>query len=410
VGWFVSARRPIALPESSPRRREFSTELRDKSHSEPKLEERPWRGGCAQPARTVRWRMADGTLAYGRCQAPNRCDNCAQLAALETAMMLKLDAGELGSPPSVGLTTTTHRPDFSMAELREATRKLMQHLRRHAERRGWDRVEYAAQLEFTTGLGTHSGGHRRPHLHHLIKGIPAECSEELEPELRRAWKVYEGSADQVSCKPLRTVAGAIHYMGLHNSKRCQAPPAGFEGRRFRASRGYFEKPAKELRALARKLVARDRTVASVLTAIDIELYGAEPRIAEWQCDRQLTRAIVAGLRDLAEKPLPLQRELALPVELARPSPQPDRARMKLKRRKGAEPIAELEKIRDSDRRSSHDKERAELEIRTLAELERIRREEPPELVRVLETPVLGSDGELRYRVRAVIGPVRSRAA
>jgi hypothetical protein len=353
--------------------------------------------------------MADGTLAHGRCQAPNRCDHCAQLSALETAMMLKLDAGELGSPPTVGLTTTTHRPDFSLAELRDATRKLMQHLRRHAERQAWPRVEYAAQLEYTTGLGTRSGGHRRPHLHNLIKGIPADYAEDLEPEMRRAWHRYTGDADQVSFKPLRTVAGAIHYMGLHNSKRCQAPPAGFEGRRFRASRGYFEKPAKELRALARKLVARDRTVASVLSAIDIELYGAEPRIAEWQCDRQLTRAIVEALRELAEKPLPLQRELDLPIEFARPR-QPDRARTNLKRRKAAEPIAELEKIRDSDRRSTHDKERAELELRTLAELEKIRRAEPPELVRVLETPVLGSDGELRYRVKAVIGPVRSRAA
>src|SRR5262249_40440680 len=152
-------------------------------------------------------------------------DYCAMYAALEAALVLKLDAQI--SCPGVGLTTTTRRPDFSMRELQRAEQALWRQLRREAEREGASRgdagwPEYVGFVEWTTGKGRHAAGHRRPHVHHLVKGLKSERAVELEPHVSELWRRYTGDAWVVECRPLRTPVGAIAYLALHHHKRAQA--------------------------------------------------------------------------------------------------------------------------------------------------------------------------------------------
>jgi hypothetical protein len=346
--------------------------------------------------------MADGTLEPVRCGASNRCDYCAMFAALEAALVLKLDAQI--RQPTVGLTTTTRRPDFPLDELRKAEKKLWDALRKGRQvgafgRRGPDEPEveafpdlqYVGFLEWTTGEGTHSGGHRRPHIHHLTKGIPADhpllspviledaaeaellgkqvgdLTTELEQRVSELWRRITGDAFVVECRPLRTPAGAIAYLALHHHKKRQAPPPGFTGRRLRPSKGYYEKPIAELRLLARELASHERVVIATKRAIGIEVFGDQAP-EEWEQDANLTHAIVEALRDMAAHPSSLQ----LSIEQGK----------------------------------DFETERKEFVARTCAELERIRKQRPPELVRVREKLHLDKEtGVMFTEAVAVLGPV-----
>jgi hypothetical protein len=335
--------------------------------------------------------MADGTLEPVRCGASNRCDYCAMFAALEAALVLKLDA-QLRQP-TVGITTTTRTPDFPLDDLRKAEQRLWGALRKGrrigavGRRRpeeplveAFPNLEYIGFLEWTTGQGTHSGGHRRPHIHHLTKGIPADhpllalktlddgtVTTALEQRVSELWQQITGDAFVVECRPLRTPKGAIAYLALHHHKKRQAPPPGFKGRRLRPSKGYYEKPIADLRLLARKLASHERVVIATKKAIGIELFDDEAP-TEWEQDAELTLAIVESLREMAAHPGELQLSL-------------DRAR-------------------------DFKAERKELEQRTVAELERIRHQRPPELVRVREKLHLDKEtGVMFTEAVAVLGPV-----
>jgi hypothetical protein len=413
----VAAKRPESNPsDSAPtlacaRRRELrlsdsvSSGFRDKSANygwrlRDRAAERILEGRCARPARGIRWKLADGTLEPVRCGSSNRCDWCAMYAALEAALVIKLDA-EINCP-TVGLTTTTRDPDFSLADLRDAEAELWRALRkgRRIGLRGprrkdepvveaFPQLRYCGFLEWTTGEGTHAGGHRRPHIHHLVKGIPAghpllepitlndgSVTNALEQRVSELWHTITGDAWVVDCRPLRTPVGAIAYLTLHHHKKRQAPPPGFSGRRLRASTpstkrpGYYEKPIAELRQLAQQLARQERVVAATMRAIGIELYG-EPSPDEWEMDWQLTRAIVNGLRSMAEQPLELQLDL--------------------------------------DGNVDHDVERRELVARAARELERISQAEPPELVRVREKQVIDEQtGETMLVATSILGSLDRR--
>lgn len=336
-------------------------------------------------------------------------------AALESALMLRLDAGF--EQPTVGLTTTTRRPGFPLDELRKAERKLWRSLRtgrrpdaRGPRRRGEERfpvyegLRYCGFLEWTTGEGTHAGGERRPHVHHLTKGIPAddlrleplpleevprshpfvrerkrirpgETTTLLELQVSQLWHSITGDAFRVECRPLRTPAGAIAYLALHHHKKKQAPPPGFTGRRLRPSKGYYAQPVAELRQLARELAGQQRVAMAAKKALAIELFGADPP-DEWETDAQLTRAIVEGLRSLAQEPIPIQYGLEAP---------------------------------DGYTHEAREAEHQELIQRTIAALDRIRSQEPPELVRVREREHVDEEtGEMTRRAVAVLGPVSTR--
>lgn len=403
-------------------RTHVSSRSRDKSANyadrhRDRAAERAAQGRCVNPARGIRWLMTDGALEPVRCGASNRCDYCAMFAALEAALVLKLDA-QL-EQPTVGITTTTRRPGVSLGELRRAEEYLWRSLRtgrqigargprRRDERRfpAFEQLRYCGFLEWTAGDGTHAGGNRRPHLHHLTKGIPAgdpllntipledvpadhpfvrerhvnpgETTTPLELRVSELWHTITGDAFMVEARPLRTPAGAIAYLALHHHKRRQAPPPGFAGRRLRPSRGsdkrpgYYAEPIADLRRLAQKLAAHERVTIAAKRAIGIELYGDEPP-AEWETDAALTHALVEALRSLADSPPPLQLS--------------------------------LDGYTDEQRAA----ERRELVERTVAELERIRHEDAPVLVRVTERELVDTEtGTVTRRALAVLGALEPR--
>jgi hypothetical protein len=173
------------------------------------------------------------------------------ISAFENALVVRLDAFDGGRWPTWGLTTTTRDPTFGQKELRRCEENLYRQLRREYGRQ----IEYLGFVEFTTGR---NDGHRRPHVHHLVKGLPRATAEEvlrLELRVSQLWHRYTRDAWVVECRPLRTPMGAIAYLALHHHKLEQQPPKGWSGKRFRPSRGYFNRPIAELRAEARELLA-----------------------------------------------------------------------------------------------------------------------------------------------------------
>lgn len=190
------------------------------------------------------------------------------LTALENALVVRLDALDGERYPTWGLTTTTARPGFSQAELRQCEKTLFRYLRRDYGRD----VQYLGFVEFTTGRATSSGGVRRPHVHHLVKGLgrpDAQRQAELEGYVSSVWLRLTRDAWRVECRPLRTPMGAVAYLALHHHKREQQPPAGWSGKRFRPSRGYFNRPVGELRAEARALLRDERIESALMDAFDL---------------------------------------------------------------------------------------------------------------------------------------------
>lgn len=241
-------------------------ELRDKSpgDDDPRWATTP-EFFCREPSRGVAWLYADGSLGFVRCGASNRCDYCAMIAACENAVVLRLDAFE-GEFPRVGLTTTTHRRDFGLDELRASEKRLWRWLRRECGRQ----VEYCGFVEWTTGRSVRSGGARLPHVHHLVKGLPPADAPALETELSEEWRRWTGGAWVLECRELRTPMGAIAYLVLHHHKREQGPPPGSRHvRRLRSSRGYMTRPIAEYRAEARELLRDERLYARLVEALDV---------------------------------------------------------------------------------------------------------------------------------------------
>jgi hypothetical protein len=139
--------------------------------------------------------------------------------------------------PDALLTLTTVDPDTSADAVNEGMHRIVEWLRR----RYGKQVAYAAMAEWTTGLTRWSGGHRRFHLHVLVKfrceGVDLAV---VEPELARIWRHHTG-ATRIELAGLRTPGGVLGYLaGLHNTKQSQRPPAHLRRvRTFRASRNYW---------------------------------------------------------------------------------------------------------------------------------------------------------------------------
>jgi len=121
-------------------------------------------------------------------------------------------------------------------------------------------VEYLGLIEWTTGNGAQSGGHRRMHQHTLVKGLPDDADlDALWRAGKRRWERLTG-AWRVELRELRSAGGATAYIVGHHHKGEQAPPRGWKGRRFRASKGYFApRTSPQLRE---EVKARMRSVAA----------------------------------------------------------------------------------------------------------------------------------------------------
>lgn len=206
--------------------------------------------GCERPRRGMAFLTPSGALVPVRCKSPNKCSYCAFMSAAEDGMMVLQDALR-GPAPNVSLTVTTAKAHTAPADFRRDIEQLFKALRRRCPE-----AEYLGRIEFTTGTGKNSGGHRRIHQHTLVKGVRIDQVAELEDELRAVWHARTG-AHRIELAELRSAAGAAHYLTTHHSKASQAPSKGWVGRRLRASRGYFDLPAPQRREEAQAAL-RDR--------------------------------------------------------------------------------------------------------------------------------------------------------
>lgn len=203
----------------------------------------------------------DGRLTPVACGCPNLCRWCSWLVALENAVVVKTDA-EL-CLPEIGFTLTTKAATTPPATFRRDVSETLRVLRREP----WAKdMRYLAQIEFTTGKGTRSGGARRIHLHGLGKDVARERAPDVGEVLKRAWFPRTG-ADRVEAHELHRPAGAIAYLVNHHAKSAQTPPRGWSGKRLRPSKGYYERPIVEMREEARAYLSDKRARAAVSRAL-----------------------------------------------------------------------------------------------------------------------------------------------
>ncbi len=182
-------------------------------------------------------------------------------------MMVLQDALD-GLAPTVAMTLTTARATTPPEVFRRDVEQVFRAIRRRCPD-----AEYLGRIEFTTGKGARSGGHRRIHQHMLLKGVTVNEASGIEADVIDVWKQRTG-AHRVELARLRSAAGAAHYLTHHHSKADQAPSKGWQGRRLRASRGYFGRPADVRRAQAKE-VLRDRSVVKDLIRL-LDDQGLDP--------------------------------------------------------------------------------------------------------------------------------------
>ena len=211
--------------------------------------------GCKRWPNDLRLRSTLDQLVRGRCKATNLCAYCAKLAAVENSELLWLDA-LMGTAPTLWVTLTTPSTVMDPAAFYADRWQLVKALRR-----AFPGLEWAALVEFTTGYGRNSGGHRRPHWNLFLKGVGEADRAAVLAVVAKVWCARQGAsidAQAVTC--VRDVAGLIRYVALHFQKESQAPPVGWRGHRFLKSRGYLWTDTPTARAEARRSLRLKREV------------------------------------------------------------------------------------------------------------------------------------------------------
>lgn len=135
-------------------------------------------------------------------------------------------------------------------------------------------AKYGGILEWTTGEGPLSGGHRRPHVHALWKGVDPAMCRAVETIARDVLLRLAGAHRQTA-EEIRSAGAVIGYVAAHHLKPSQGPPLGFSGRRVWTSKGWWEGGAVETRARAKGIVAERRLVSRCERALDAALPEGE---------------------------------------------------------------------------------------------------------------------------------------
>jgi len=154
------------------------------------------------------------------------------------------------------MTLTTADPaDSRRAEkFRRSFEKVCRALRRR-----WPALEYCSMIEFTTGTSARSGGHRRMHVHVLLRGLGGADLEAVLAVARQVWcermRAHPAAQD---IRPVEGMEGLAHYLAHHHRKPGQQPPEWWTGKRTRSSRGWWSRPIAELRQEAREQLRQER--------------------------------------------------------------------------------------------------------------------------------------------------------
>lgn len=243
---------------------------------------------CEQPSKYAGWLLADGTVVPARCGATNRCAYCAYQRVIEDALVVSMDAIRHGYP-RVGMTLTTLDPHHDLVRFRRDVEQVFRMVRRELG----DDVGYLGMMEWTTGRGERSGGHRRVHQHVLLRRCLPSEAEAIEDSVRRLWAKRTG-ASRVELRELRTPAGATAYLIHHHRKRDQAPPPGFRGKRLRPSKNYYGEPVAQLREQAALQLRCKRLRKIANRMIEWEALDGAP---EEHIDHELREAFEEAKRD-----------------------------------------------------------------------------------------------------------------
>lgn len=181
--------------------------------------------GCPTPRRGGAFLLPDGRLVPVGC-GRYRCDYCRVRDALILCEMVRRTC-EVNGPPQVALTLTSWRPTYDgwQRDVEDVIAAL---------RAAFGRFAYLGFMEWTTGLAERSGGHRRAHMHFLVRGLDPADAPAAEALVAREWKRLTG-ASRVQAEEVRSQAAVIGYLGRHHVKQAQAPPESFTGRRIRPS-------------------------------------------------------------------------------------------------------------------------------------------------------------------------------
>ncbi len=172
-----------------------------------------------------------------------------------TAAMMGLNAARSENPPRIAALSTT-RNWADEDTLRGGWKELARRVRKHVH----PDTRYAWFREWTTGL---SDGVRRTHYHSLWSHLTVEQGQSVAEISRDVWSGLTGaySTKAHGSQPVWDAGGLARYVaGLagHHLKADQAPPPGWNGRRFGTSRGYYATDPVELRKEATHAVRDER--------------------------------------------------------------------------------------------------------------------------------------------------------
>jgi hypothetical protein len=226
----------------------------------------PEASGCGRWPEHLRLRASDGTAVRARCRATNKCAYCARLFAVETSEMLLLDAAE--NAPTL-LVVLTARELLERRDCRAHLTKL-----HRACRLRWPAIEWACLVEFQRRGALH--------LNLLVKGVPADDADQVHEVMSRVWcsRVDAAPIGQ-SVTPIYAVGGAVKYVSQHFMKPTQAPPEGWQGHRYSATRGYLVRPASIMRQEARESLRFRREVYALDRLLPEGVFFAADEIDQW---------------------------------------------------------------------------------------------------------------------------------
>jgi hypothetical protein len=211
-------------------------------------------GRCSRWPKRLSLHSNFGEIVAGRCRSPNLCEYCARLSAIENAELLQLDSMQ-GVAPTSYLVLTQPSADRSPRAYYQSRNQLQRTLRQEI-----DGYEAAWLVEFTTGRAETSGGLRRPHFNALLKGVRTDAQTEIVRQVvEDVWcRRQEAAPSAQYVAPVQEIGGLTRYLALHFAKPSQAPPVGWRGHRFRATRGYLWRPTPEARKVARESLVNKR--------------------------------------------------------------------------------------------------------------------------------------------------------
>jgi hypothetical protein len=211
----------------------------------------PAAGGCPRWPEHQRLLSSQGELVRGRCRATNLCAYCARLFAVETSEMLALDAME-HAPGVYAVLTARELLD------RPVCRRHLTQLRRALVKR-WPAIEWAVLIEFQRRGALH--------LNLLIKGVPTDDVAELHARMAAIWcRRVDAEPQAQFVGEISDAGGLVRYVTQHFMKPAQAPPIGWRGHRYSATRGYLVRPAAQMREEARSALRAKRALVRALQA------------------------------------------------------------------------------------------------------------------------------------------------